>query len=66
MPLGAPYKSDNDLECYLGEASKMIGGVEEIISFKEWSVDFIEKTLLILPIYYLSLFTIPTSVANRI
>ena len=58
MPLGAPYKSDNDLECYLGEASKMIGGVEEIISFKEWSVDFIEKNtfdfahLLLVFIYY--------------
>lgn len=26
MPLGAPYKSDNDLECYFGEALKMVGG----------------------------------------
>ena len=54
------------MESNYGENGKEIGGLEHLYLSKEGRVTLIKSTLSNLPTYFLSLFPIPASVANRI
>ena len=64
--LGASYKSTSIWNPILEKFEKRLAGWKKIYLSKGGWLTLLKSTLLSLPTYYLSLFTIPTSVANRI
>ena len=66
MPLGAYHKSVSIWNPILENFDQRLAGWKKLYLSKGDRLTLLKSTLSSLPTYYLSLFTIPTSVANRI
>ena len=66
MPLGASYKSAAIWTLILEKLEHWLAGWKILFLSKGGHLTLLESTLSSIPTYYLSLFTILTSVANRI
>ena len=65
MPLGASHNSPSILNPILEKIEQKLAGWKKYLS-KGGKLMLLKSTLSSLPTYFLSLFTIPTYVANRI
>ena len=65
MPLGASHKSPTVWNLILEKIERKLAGWKMYLS-KGRRLTLLKNTLSSLPTYYLSLFTIPTRVANKI
>jgi len=66
LPLGAPFKTKSNWDEVVGKVERSLAGWKRLYLSKGGKVTFIKSTLSNLPTYFLSLFPIPSSVANRI
>ena len=66
MPLGASHKSPNVWNPILERIERKLAGWKKLYLSKGGRLTLLKSTLSSLPTYYLSLFTIPTHVANKI
>ena len=66
MPLGASHKSPTIWNLILEKIECKLVGWKKMYLSKGGRLTLLESTLSSLPTYYLSLFTIPTHVANKI
>ncbi len=66
MPLGASFKSKNMWNSIVEKMERKLAGWKSLYLSKGGRLTLLKSTLSSLPMYYLSLFTIPVSVANRI
>jgi hypothetical protein len=66
MPLGANFKSKTVWNSILEKMECKLAGWKSLYLSKGGRLTLLKSTLASLPTYYLSLFTIPISVANRI
>ena len=66
LPLGAKYKDKTIWNPILEKMERKLAGWEKLYLSKGGRVTLIKSTLSNLPTYFLSLFPIPASVANRI
>uniref|UniRef100_A0A2N9EQD7 Reverse transcriptase domain-containing protein n=1 Tax=Fagus sylvatica TaxID=28930 RepID=A0A2N9EQD7_FAGSY len=66
MPLGASYKSVDVWNTILEKIERRLAGWKKLYLSKGGRLTLLKSTLSSLPTYYLSLFTIPVSVAKRI
>ena len=66
LPLGAKFKNKSIWNPILEKMEKRLAGWKRLYSSKGGRVTLIKSTLSNLPTYFLSLFPIPASVANRI
>ena len=65
-PLGAPYKSLSIWNPILEKTVRKLTGWKKLYLSKDGRLMLLKSMLLSHPTYYLSLFTIPTYVANKI
>ena len=66
MPLGAPHKSPSIWNPILEKFERKLAGWKKLYLSKGGRLTLLKSTLSNLPTYFLSLFTIPTHVANKI
>jgi hypothetical protein len=66
MPLGSSFKSKDIWNPILEKMERRLAGWKSLYLSKGGRLTLLKSTLSSLPTYYLSLFTIPVSVANRI
>ena len=66
LPLGAKFKDKSIWNPILEKMERKLAGWKKLYLSKGGRVTLIKSTLSNLPTYFLSLFPIPTSVANRI
>jgi hypothetical protein len=66
MPLGASYKSELIWNPILEKLERRLAGWKRCYLSKGGRINLLKSTLLSLPTYFLSLFTIPVNVANQI
>ena len=66
MPLGASFKSKNIWNSIVEKKERKLAGWKSLYLSKVGRLTLLKSTLSSLPTYYLSLFTIPISVANRL
>ena len=66
MPLGASYKAVSVWNPILEKMEKRLAGWKKLYLSKGGRLTLLKSTLSSLPTYFLSLFTIPVSVAQRI
>jgi len=66
LPLGASYKAKSIWDVIVEKMERQLASWKRIYLSKGSRVTLIKSTLSNLPTYFLSLFLIPTSVANRI
>ena len=66
MPLGPSYNSPSIWNPILKKIERKLAGWKKLYLSKGGRLMLLKSTLSNLPTYYLSLFTIPTHVANRI
>ena len=66
MPLGASYKSPSIWNPILEKIQQKLVGWKKLYLSKGGRLTLLKSTLSSLPTYFLSLFTIPTHVANKI
>ena len=66
MPLGPSYNSRSIWNPILKKIERKLAGWKKLYLSKVGRLMLLKSTLSNLPTYYLSLFTIPTHVANRI
>ena len=66
MPLGASHKSPTVWNPILEKFEHKLAGWKKMYLSKSGRLTLLKSTLSSLPTYYLSLFTIPTHVANKI
>ena len=66
MPLGASHKSPTIWNPILEKIEHKLAGWKKMYLLKGGRLTLLKSTLSSLPTYYLSLFTIPTHVANKI
>ena len=66
MPLGASYKSPTIWNPILDKIECKLAGWKKMYLSKGGRLTLLKSTLSSLPTYFLSLFTIPTHVANKI
>ena len=66
MPLGTSYKTASIWKPILEKMEKKLAGWKRLYLSKGDRLTLLKSTLSSLPIYYLSLFTIPVAVANRL
>jgi hypothetical protein len=66
MPLGASFKSKAIWNSIVEKMEHKLAGWKSLYLSKGGRLTLLKSTLSSLPTYYLSLFTIPISVANRI
>ena len=66
MPLGASHKSPTVWNPILEKIERKLSGWKKMYLSKGGRLMLLKNTLSSLPTYYLSLFTIPTHVANKI
>ena len=66
MPLGAPHKSPSIWNPILEKFEWKLAGWKKLYLSKGGRLTLLKSTLSSLPTYFLSLFTIPTHVANKI
>ena len=66
MPLGASHKSSSIWNPILEKYERRLAGWKKLYSSKGGRLPLIKSTLSSLPTYFLSLFNIPTCVANKI
>jgi len=66
LPLGAPFKNKSSWDEVVGKIERRLASWKRLYLSKGGRVTLIKSTLSNLPTYFLSLFPIPSSVANRI
>ena len=66
MPLGASHKSPTIWNPILEKIERKLAGWKKLYLSKDGRLTLLKSTISSLPTYYLSLFTIPTRVANKI
>ena len=66
MPLGAPFKSKAIWNSIVEKMERKLAGWKSLYLSKGGRLTLLKSTLSSLPMYYLSLFTIPVSVAVQI
>ena len=66
MPLGVSYKSPTIWNLILEKIDCKLAGWKKLYLSKGGRLTLLKSTLSSFPIYYLSLFTIPTHVANKL
>ena len=66
MPLGSLYKTTSIWNSILERMEKKLSGWKQLYLSKGGRLTLLKSTLSSLPTYYLSLFTIPKAVANRL
>ena len=66
MPLGVSHKSPSIWNPILEKIEQKLAGWKKLYSSKGGKLTLLKSTLSSLPTYFLSLFTIPTHVANKI
>jgi hypothetical protein len=66
LPLGAAYKATSMWNGVMGQMERRLAGWKKMYLSKGGQLTLIKSTLSNLPTYYLSLFPVPMSVANRI
>ena len=66
MPLGASYKANAVWNPILEKMERRLSGWQKLYLSKGGRLTLLKSTLSSLPTYFLSLFTIPKSVANRL
>ena len=66
MPLGASHKSPSIWNPILEKINRRLAGWKKLYLSKGGRLTLLKSTLSSLPTYYLSLFTIPSHVANKI
>ena len=66
MPLGASYKAVSVWDSILEKMERRLAGWKKLYLSKGGRLTLLKSTLSSLPTYFLSLFTIPVSVAHRI
>ena len=66
MPLGTPYKTTSVWNPILERMEKKLSGWKHLYLSKGGRLTLLKSTLSSLPTYYLSLFTIPIAVADRL
>ena len=66
MPLGASHKSTSIWNPILEKIKRKLAGWKKLYLSKSGRLTLLKSTLSSLPTYFLSLFTIPTHVANKI
>jgi hypothetical protein len=66
MPLGASYKAVSVWDPILEKMERRLAGWKKLYLSKGGRLTLLKSTLSCLPTYFLSLFTIPVSVAHRI
>uniref|UniRef100_A0A2N9GH27 Reverse transcriptase domain-containing protein n=1 Tax=Fagus sylvatica TaxID=28930 RepID=A0A2N9GH27_FAGSY len=66
MPMGAPYKGLSVWNSVLEKIERRLAGWQTLYLSKGGRLTLLKSTLSSLPTYFLSLFTIPASVAQRI
>ena len=66
MPIGASHKSSSIWNPILEKFERRLVGWKKLYLSKRGRLTIIKSTLSSLPTYFLSLFNIPTSVANKI
>ena len=66
MPLGAPYKGLSVWNSVVEKIEKLLASWQTLYLLKGGRLTLLKSTLSSLPTYFLSLFTIPASVAQRI
>ena len=66
LPLGAPFKAKYIWDDVIGKIERRLASWQRMYLSKGGRVTLIKSTLSNLPTYLLSLFPIPSSVANRI
>ena len=66
MPLGSLYKTTSIWNSILERMEKKLSGWKRLYLSKDGRLTLLKSTLSSLPTYYLSLFTIPKAVANRL
>jgi hypothetical protein len=66
LPLGAPFKAKSSWDEVVGKIERRLASWKQLYLSKGGRVTLIKSTLSNLPTYFLSLFPIPSSVANRI
>jgi hypothetical protein len=66
LPLGAPFKAKSSWDEVVGKIERRLASWKRLYLSKGGRVTLIKSTLSNLPTYFLSLFHIPSSVANRI
>ena len=66
MPLGASHKSHSIWNPILEKINQKLAGWKKLYLSKGGRLALLKSTLSSLPTYYLSLFTIPSHVANKI
>ena len=66
MPLGTPYKTASIWNPILEKMEKKLSGWKRLYLSKGGRLKLLKSTLSSLPTYYLSLFTIPVAVADRL
>ena len=66
MPLGASYKANAVWNPILEKMERRLSGWQKLYLSKGGCLTLLQSTLSSLPTYFLSLFTIPKSVANRL
>ena len=66
MPLGASHKSPFIWNPILEKINRKLAGWKKLYLLKDGRLMLLKRTLFSLPTYYLSLFTIPSHVANKI
>ena len=66
MPLGSSFKSKDIWNSIVEKMERRLAGWKSLYLSKGGRLTLLKSTLSSLPTYYLSLFTIPVSVANRI
>ena len=66
MPLGAHYTDSSIWNPIIERMEKMLAGWKQLYLSKGGKLTLLKSTLSSLPTYYLSLFTIPQHVADRL
>ena len=66
MPLGTPFKTASIWNPILKKMEKKLFGWKRLYLSKGGRLTLLKSTLSSLPTYYLSLFTIPVAVANKL
>ena len=66
MPLGTPFKTASIWNPILEKMEKKLSGWKRLYLSKGGRLTLLKSTLSSLPTYYLSLFTIPVAVADRL
>jgi hypothetical protein len=66
LPLGASYKAKHIWDYIIEKIERRLASWKRLYLPKGGRITFIKSTLSNLPTYFMSLFPLPTSVANRI